>query len=606
MWGSTWYYYDLDQPALQIALAWDIIQDTGQVEALGAGVRQQIETDLIERNVKIYTERYPRGFGNVDGDLIQGVMIWGLVMNDPDVIHKGARWLSEHYRVSWYPSGAWHEAQGSYLLMIGNRLEWAILNNPLKGYSDPPNWTYSLDGTRYDNLNLETELLTPRTNVANVMRNTLLPNGRFVAIHDSNYGDNSSNSGLPASVKNYVPTVQHPYILPDFGHAIMAGGSGTAQSQVHLHFSGTHGHEHFDNLNIILYAKGKELFSETAYESTADSTREWHTSTAGHNTVVIDQKSQPDTDYRTITSYDAIPEVSDYPLTLDDFAGWHHLSMNKGNLRLWEVSHDPVQIAEASAERAYYPPTMLSTYRRTMSRIVSDGYDFYVVDIFRVKGGTIHDWMLHGNLEEAYTIETPLAMNTASGTIHSYISLSKSLTTANPLEFRFVAPGGQTVRTLMAPAAGTEAMIGLGPAMRRSGKAQFLDIRRRGASDVFAAVHEPYVGQGRVSQLTQLTPPAGSSTNAVALKIALTDRTDYFLSTMGPAEKAIVADGALNMTLDGHAGFVSVRDGQVITLYLVDGAKLEAGGQTVTATCYNGTVTGSFSKTSMLRTPGTQ
>ncbi len=594
MWGSTWYYYDLDQPALNVAKAWDLIQDSGAVEALGPDVRRRIETDFLERNLKIYTERYPRIFSNVDADLLYGLMVWGLATNDPAVVHKGARWARELYQVSFYESGAWHEALGSYELMIGCRLDWAIRQNPLKGYSDPPGWTDPVDGTRFDNLDLEKELKPRMDRVIEVMRRTILPNGRFAAIHDSHWGDNNKRATLPPGVRDYLPTEQRPYIIYDFGHAIMGSGRGADQSQVHLHFSGARSHEHLDNLNLILFAKGKELFSETNYQGN----REWQTSTAGHNTVVIDEKSQnrkgTGNQRKIDPVLDAIPNVPDYPLTADKTAGDHHLAMNDGNLELWEAGYDAVQVAEAAAEKAYYPNSP-DIYRRTLARVAGTGPDFYVVDIFRVKGGTTHDWMLHGNLEEPYKLQTPLKLGPATGKIHQYIQLEQSAKTDGPLETSFVSPDGTAVRTLMTGAAGTEVLVGQGPAMRRSGTATFLDVRRTGGDNTFVAVHEPYVGRPLVGKIAQLAPARGSSAGAVALKVELADRTDYFLSTLGAAEKVAVQDGALRLSLTGHAGVVSVKGGKVAKLYLVDGAKLEAGGETVTAEGSDGVVTASQS-----------
>jgi hypothetical protein len=78
-----------------------------------------------------------------------------------------------------------------------------------------------------------------------------------------------------------------------------------------------------------------------------------------------------------------------------------------------------VQVVEAAAEYAYYP--VAQTYRRTLARVATGGADFYVVDLFRVKGGQTHDWICTAIMEENGRIETPLAMQSSARTLHGNI-----------------------------------------------------------------------------------------------------------------------------------------------------------------------------------------
>ncbi len=412
MWGTNWYYYDLERN-VNLAMTWDLLQGSGAIEALGPDAHRKIETDLMRANVFIYTDRYPRVYSNVDADLFCGLMAWGLALGDPALIHKAVRWMDEFWAVSFYPSGAWHEATSSYQLMICCRFEPTIINNPLKGYSDPPGWKDPVDGTRFDNLDLEPRYRADLDRANAILKNMVLPNGRFVAVHDSHFTDCTSlvddEPYLTPALRNYLPREQHSYIVYDFGHAYLAAGRGADQSQVHLHFSGFHGHDHLDSLGLILYAKGKELFSETQYLPPSGSSRAWQASTAAHNTVVIDGKSQSGRSgarRRTMDpKLDAV-KPADYPLN-----GTVRNAYTDANLHIWEPGHEAVQVVEAAAEYAYYP--VAQTYRRTLARVATGGADFYVVDLFRVKGGQTHDWMLHGNLEENGRIETPLAMQSS-------------------------------------------------------------------------------------------------------------------------------------------------------------------------------------------------
>lgn len=590
MWGTNWYYYDLERN-VNLAMAWDLLQGSGAIEALGPDAHRKIETDLMRANVFIYTDRYPRIFSNVDADLFCGMMIWGVVLGDPALIHKVVRWMDEFWEVSFYPSGAWHEATSSYQLMICCRFEPTIINNPLKGYSDPPGWKDPVDGTRFDNLDLEKRYRADLDRADAILKNMVLPNGRFVAVHDAHFTDCTSHVGdepyLPPTVRDFIPSRQHPYIIHDFGHAYLGAGRGADQSQVHLHFSGYHGHGHLDNLGLILFAKGKELFSETQYLPGPGSTRQWQASTAAHNTVLIDERGQVGSGgarrRQMDPKLDAV-KPADYQLGNGVRAYY-----TDANLRIWEPSHEPVQVVEAAAENAYYP--VAQTYRRTLARVASEGPDFYVVDLFRVKGGKVHDWMLHGNLEENCRIETPLKMEPAGRMLYGNIEIEQSAKSGGPLEFDFISPGGEKVRTLLTAAADTEAMIGVGPAMRREGKASFLDIRRAGPANVFAAVHEPFTSAARVRRISQLKT---NDPSAVALKIELDGRTDYFLSTMATTETLTAADGEIEFALTGRAGYVSLKAGQATKLYLIDGTKLKAAGKSVSADPADGEAVGSM------------
>jgi hypothetical protein len=52
-----------------------------------------------------------------------------------------------------------------------------------------------------------------------------------------------------------------------------------------------------------------------------------------------------------------------------------------------------VQVIEADGERAYMPRPDL--YQRTLALVKVDEADGYPFDVFGVRGGSVHDWMLH-------------------------------------------------------------------------------------------------------------------------------------------------------------------------------------------------------------------
>jgi len=69
--------------------------------------------------------------------------------------------------------------------------------------------------------------------------------------------------------------------------------------------------------------------------------------------------------------------------------------MNNGTLRLFNPDVESVQVVEADGHRAYGTAVEMDLYRRTVALVRINDVDCYVVDVFRVRGGKVHDYMLH-------------------------------------------------------------------------------------------------------------------------------------------------------------------------------------------------------------------
>lgn len=170
------------------------------------------------------------------------------------------------------------------------------------------------------------------------------------------------NSGSPRGfwgtwmfldIHNGVPPITEgkSYLFGCTGHAILGYGKTKPDMvQATLHFGGTHGHEHCDMLNLILWAKGRELISETRYRplDITNTTREWHRATAGHVTVVVDGKNHTTrwdkhTPKRQSQPTDAIHGVPDWHWRWRCYGD----NMNNGMLRLFNPEFESVQVVEA-------------------------------------------------------------------------------------------------------------------------------------------------------------------------------------------------------------------------------------------------------------------
>jgi len=163
----------------------------------------------------------------------------------------------------------------------------------------------------------------------------------------------------------YVPKTDN---LPAYGLAILRSGKGENQRALTLYYGRNMGHGHKDTLNIDLFGLGLDLMPDLGYPEHASvwpSRYEWSSNTISHNTVVVDRRKQA-----------------------DEFSGKARF-VKQG---------DGASVAEVYAPEVY-PRTSL--YQRTVAMIDAsppqqESKDFYVVDIFRVRGGRECHYSLHG------------------------------------------------------------------------------------------------------------------------------------------------------------------------------------------------------------------
>jgi hypothetical protein len=135
-------------------------------------------------------------------------------------------------------------------------------------------------------------------------------------------------------------------------------------------------HQHGDRLNLLVYSRDRMLTGENFTRYNDPDQRIYSGASYAHNTVTVDETSQVHGNY---LKGEAIPHIETF---VDLPAG---------------------QIAEAWGDHIY-PQT--SVYRRALCQ-----FDEYVLDLFRVQGGTTHDWFYHGVGEEP-VVSIPMASRT--------------------------------------------------------------------------------------------------------------------------------------------------------------------------------------------------
>jgi hypothetical protein len=151
---------------------------------------------------------------------------------------------------------------------------------------------------------------------------------------------------------------------PKWCLSLLRSGNGENERVVCLDYDAGGGHGHFDGMNMGVFAFGLDLMPDFGYPPVQyggwDSPRaRWYFMTAAHNTVVVDGKDQ---------------------------------RSGSGTVTLW---HDDkwVKVVRASA------PQLVGgqQYERAIALVDINERNFYVADIFRVVGGTLHDKFTHSH-----------------------------------------------------------------------------------------------------------------------------------------------------------------------------------------------------------------
>ncbi len=582
-----------------VAACYDLVYDSDEFDKLSAirgyDVRETLENDFLKAAWEYSnspTVRTPPGAaprhdsnGSAAVTLPAAAKI-GRVINEPDYVHWAYKWLMEilmggcHYDGMWWEAPSYH-----YYVMGGLRQAFATL----KGYSDPPGYLNRNTGRRFDDLDPDRDIAF-YARAKNAPAILAFPNGHSSPIHDTWTGNKYPARRFPPRNET-VSTIR-----PGYGHACLGRGTGPNQMQAQLHFSKCHGHEHYDNLNLILYAKEREMLCDIGYTNTK--LRCWSVMTPGHNLVAIDRKTQQ--------------------------SGWAGSGRRDaaGDLLAFFPDTDGVATVEADGKRAYYNIEGLEMYRRMLVLVPVSEADAYVVDIFRVQGGALHDWLLHGSADHDMTAECNVALrpgrenmmaageewvepriNSSSFSPYGAIRDVAEGNTDGDLviTFRYADDPARGVRTHLLGDGTTEVYLGRSPSVRRANEDNNmvydfwmpqLVARRTGQAplhSLFVAVEEPYAGGPFISKVEQLalTP---ADRNAVALRVTYGDTIDTIIGTVDepPYPQRVTADG---ISIRGRLGIVRQKAAspgtgearETLRAWLFEGEKLADGGWVLAA-----------------------
>lgn len=154
----------------------------------------------------------------------------------------------------------------------------------------------------------------------------------------------------------------------DWHLAILRAGEGDGARAAWLDYDTGNRHAHYDGMNLGLYAFGLDLLPDFGYPPVqfggwGSPQSRWYMATAAHNTVTIDGRNQ---------------EGMQYDKTRMRGFG--------GRTTLWGAGRD-VQVIRASGASLYKG---IRQYERTVVMLGAGEGRFYLVDLFRVVGGSDH------------------------------------------------------------------------------------------------------------------------------------------------------------------------------------------------------------------------
>ena len=499
--GAKWAWWGYEDIPNELMGVYDILSAgydwTRMDKLIGPDTKKRIAQDLIRLGYE-FTTANPEIYTNMSPRMYRQMIRAGRILGDPSMVHDAVKRFRGFFSRGFFSDGWWKEGSTGYHHMTISGLK--TVADALKGYVDPVDWK----GERFDNPDLTLEVPLYKK-ALEVNKAAILPNGRELALNDT-----------WALLQREKTDETVSRLWPAMGNAALGHGKGKDQVMLNVNWSGNYGHAHYDNGSIILFAAGKELFSDLGYTHTKY--RGWTIHTASHNTVLIDQKKQEHGNMKD-------------PVT--------------GNLLFYDDRDAHVKVVDVDASPAY---SDAKTYRRRLLLVnAAPGRD-YIVDRFDVEGGQSHDWFLHGAAEEQGTLEFSIPLDRpvkslvpswAEGSMpgmqddidekrfHPYARLKNiKAGTASKQWTATWKYEGSGLRTHVLSPEGAQAFRFHAPSVRlaREDQNKLDDFQRNGlmqrttgGRSTFLAVHEPFRADPWIESVTK-------DGNALVIRYKLEDR----------------------------------------------------------------------------------
>jgi hypothetical protein len=352
--------------------------------------RRTVERDLLLNGTTLLTADPAINNKSVT-NRTAGAMV-GMTVGEPGLVHWG---LEGFYKTidGWFLKDGGTPESSAYALMALNGVEDITL--AARGYSDPAGYRHPDGGTRLDDVDLFRHPTYER--VWDLLVHSLQGDFLFPPLADShrtstitprqaellaaNYPDKPEYRALLKEVRGQSPAGDPsvalyyrdpaaadkpapPLVLkdicpPELRIGTLRTGKDGRESLLSLTASHWGSHHHLDSLNLYYWKHGTELLSDLGYLWDHPK-KSMAARTVAHNTVVVDESEQASKD-------------------------------RGGDVHLFETT-DRVKVMRASSSA--YPQA--SVYERTAVLVDRGDGKSYVVDFFRVTGGTTRDYVFHG------------------------------------------------------------------------------------------------------------------------------------------------------------------------------------------------------------------
>ncbi|OUS72168.1 hypothetical protein B1748_25270 [Paenibacillus sp. MY03] len=601
-WGGIWerwWYNELPRITTLLHL-YKELKGTNAFQLLseeyGEDVEQRIVQNMIVPSAEFVLSR-PEYLGNMSFQTWKGLIEVGMALDEPDYIHLVLESVQELVNKMFLSDGYWQEVTPSYHNQTMNGL--LAVAEMLQGWSDPAGYVSPRSGKRFDNLNV----LQQFPSIGRIIENAdklAYPDGKVLPITDTWANQVRPNPLLDAG----------SFLLPAAKVGRLTGGFGAEQTQLYMGFQPKYGHAHNDPLNLSLYSQGQELMPDLGY--THNTFYRWFSlSTMAHNTVVVDSANM------------ARGEETKHG----------------GNISAFVSEGYPFRMLRAEYDSAYEVTEKYSREPWFVPFADGSGEQGYVLDLFRIQGGSRHEYTLQGDANRDARFETNAQLTdygpyllppgtevvlpannsdsgSAEGHYPGYIyvrDVQQAELDGEQYELTLVTEdkgvqGARMKVTGLLEPGQNELFLGRSPSLRSirlqgtsvdnndeavKHTMPKLVLRREGTNlnSTFVTLMEPYSGeQSRVEAIDRLQLN-GAPAGAVAVKVVYGNTTDIILSNPDYPNEPVTAAG---VTMVGEMGFIRLVDGEVRSMSLVGGTLLRMGEQQIEG---DGYVTGEIMET---------
>ena len=556
---------------LKLTLAYELICDAGDV--ISIEIDSRIREDLILagcEDIECWDE--------INNKCPPGRALSALVgklFNRPDSVRRAIEGFTALLDKGFHSDGFCTESP-SYSDMFLNLMR--PIPDLLAGYSDPEDYVPE-SGQRLVDFDPYARFERYRLALESMIR-MLDPNRKYPVIGDTHFGDGllpihaevltahygkdyagllQQTLGAPLAeagdeyalwfrdpelkVEKQIPLPLHSEWFPHWQVGVLRGDD--VEGDVAFYFNGyaQGGHRHADTLGISYIAHHTELAADRGY-IWDDPRGVWTKGTLAHNIVTVDGEKQ------------------NHP-------------QRRSALELFGRGPG-VEVVQASAQ-AY---AQCDLYQRTSALVQCPDGGTYVVDFFRVAGGSTHHYGFHCNGVLTGIEGADFAPLTGEAVSAEWLQWVERPQVAEPTQMVKAMWAcddvrmdlhllGTMDRLLLADAPGWRSCHG---SELNAPPVQQVLAERRGenvASD-YASVMVPYKGAASPVESVRLLY---AQDGALAVEISFVDRTDYIISTSDDIERTCGP-----ITLSGRFVYVSVdAEGQPLRAYLLDGTRLKCG-----------------------------